>query len=76
MNEKIETPVQYMMDLDWNKEILDQAKAFLIEWDKRDAKYYRTHNFRSMNIKFDKKEREHYRNCINFWEKRPANEIK
>lgn len=67
----ISTDIKYMIDLDWDHETLEKAKKFLIEWDKRDGFYYK--NCSKLMRKVDMAEREHYRNCINFWENKLSN---
>lgn len=64
----IETPNEYMESLDWNYEILQESKAFLLEWDKTDDSYYKS--FPKYIKETDLAEREHYRNCVNYWEKK------
>ena len=44
------------------------AKKFLKDWNWRSDKYYDKH--KKIHKDFDINEREHYRNCINFWENR------
>ena len=72
MLKRLETPEQFMLDLNWNKDILDQCKKNLEEWDKRPKSFYKN----KLSMKVDIAEREHYRNCIEFWEKRLSDENK
>lgn len=65
---KIQTPEKYILDLQWDREILNQCEAFLIEWDKKKDFYYK--NCSKIAKKVDLAEREHLRNCIKFWKKR------
>lgn len=65
---KIETPINYMQGLNWSKDDLNDAQQFLKHWDLRDEKYYK--NIHPNSALFDKVEREHYRNCVKFWEKK------
>ncbi len=69
---KVETSLEYMIELDWNKDNLEEAKKFLNDWDKRDDSYYK--NMKKFIKDLDKREREHCRNCINFWENKLKNE--
>lgn len=69
---EISNSVEFMESLNWNANDLVKEKEFLIEWDKRDQDYYK--NISKLSAKVDKCEREHYRNCIKYWEKK--NEIK
>lgn len=69
---KVNTPFDYMLELDWDKGALEDAIKFLNEWDKRNANFYKNHN--KINIDFDQSEKEHYRNCIKFWTERLKNE--
>ncbi len=69
---KIETPVEYMESLQWNKEKLQIAIKFLHEWEKRDDSFYNKYTKISKN--FDLAERQHYKNCVNFWTNRLNNE--
>lgn len=59
------TPIDFMLSLNWDEMDLEHAKKYLNEWDKRDDAYYRILSKDTAN--FDKGEREHYRNSINFW---------
>lgn len=68
---KVETPIQYMKDLNWNKEDLEVSKKFLLEWDKRDPSFY--DNINALSRKADLAEREHMRNCITYWEEELKN---
>jgi len=61
---KIETPIEYMIDLKWNKQNLEESKKILKDWDNRPKSFYKS----KLSMKFDIAEREHFRNCINFWE--------
>jgi len=63
---KIETPIQYMLDLDWNHDILQKSKKFLKEWDSRPKSFYK--NTPKYIFEVDMAEKEHLRNCIAFWE--------
>lgn len=63
---KVTTPEQYMIDLEWDMDTLKYAKKFLYEWDTREDSFYDTH--KKIHRDFDESEREHYRNCVNFWE--------
>ncbi len=65
--DKIETPEKYMLQLDLNKEDLINAIKFLEEWDKREDIFYSGMSKDSIN--FDKVEREHLRNSIEYWDK-------
>jgi len=62
---KIETPLEYMLALEWEYDDLSHAEEFLKEWDKRDVKFYE--KYKKIHRDFDQVEREHYRNCVNFW---------
>jgi len=70
----LETPIEYMIELDWDRDTLDGAIKFLAEWDARSDDFYKNH--KKINRNFDKTEREHYRNCVNFWMERLNNENK
>ncbi len=71
---KIDTPSEYMLALEWDKGHLEKCIDFLEKWDKKGDNYYKGY---PKNAKeFDKKEREHLRNCVNFWKERLDNEIK
>lgn len=72
----IETPLEYMLDLNWTIEDLEKAKKLLNEWDKRTLSIYKEMKLSKLSIRVDMAEREHHRNCINFWEERLKNEIK
>lgn len=67
MNE-ITTPIEYMIELDWDMDTLDHAIKFLNDWDKKTDNFYR--NYEKIHKDFDHTEREHYRNCVNFWKER------
>ena len=69
----VNTPIEYMKKLNWNIDDLENAIYFLSEWDKRKDEFY---NHSILNKNFDKTEREHYRNCINYWKKRLHYEAK
>ena len=71
---KIETPLEYMESLNMSKCDLEKCKIFLIDWDKRGNDYYREHKVCKMTMKFDKDNREHLRNSIDYWEERLKNE--
>lgn len=61
-----------MLDLQWDKEILNQCEIVLNEWDTRNNSFYETCS--KMVKKVDLAEKEHLRNCVNFWKKRLENE--
>lgn len=65
---KIETPEEYMLALEWEKDDLEHAKKCLENWDNRDESYYK--KLKKIHKDFDTAEREHYRNCVNYWEKK------
>ena len=65
----IETPIEYMKTLNWNIEDLKKAKKNLIEWDSHSYK-----NVRSVIRKVDMAEKNHFKNCIKFWEDKLYNE--
>ncbi len=65
---EVRTPENYMAELKWAENDLKLAKIFLAEWDKRDSKYYTEMKISKTSIRVDKAEREHYRNCVNYWE--------
>jgi hypothetical protein len=68
----IETPEKFIMDLNWTVKELNEAKVMLNDWDNRKASY---HTSVPKYIKeVDLAEREHLRNCINFWEKKLSHE--
>ena len=69
----VNTPVEYMEELSWELDDLEHAIKFLKDWDKRKDEFY---NHSILNKNFDKNEREHYRNCVNFWKERLKYEIK
>jgi len=60
------TPVEFMLNLNWDKEILEKAKEILVEWDQRPDSFYTSKTSKV----FDQSEREHFRNCIDFWERK------
>lgn len=64
MNDII-TPLEYMVELDWDIDSLERAIKFLDDWDTRSDEFYRNH--KKIHKDFDKNEREHYRNCVEFW---------
>jgi hypothetical protein len=67
---KVKTPEDYMLSLNWDYDALQKAIIFLLDWDTRDDKYYKSMKASKVVQKVDLCEREHYRNCINFWKKR------
>ncbi len=69
---KIETPIEYMLMLDWDEDDVNHGKEFLKKWDERSESFYKT--YKKIHKDFDIAEREHYRNCVNFWENRLKNE--
>lgn len=71
---KVVTPDEYMLECEWDHETLIQAKKHLEYWDTQEESYYANHNKVVKNG--DLIAREHYRNCVNFWEKRLIDEIK
>lgn len=60
---KVVTPIQYMNSLKWSLVDLIKAEEFINEWDKKPDSFYKSKS----SEKFDKAEKEHYRNCIKFW---------
>jgi len=70
----VNTPIEYMQELDWDIDILEYAIEFLKEWDARSDDFYKNHS--KINKNFDQTEREHYRNCIKFWKERLNYETK
>ncbi len=62
----MKTPIEYVLSLKWTKEDLEKAKKFLKNWDSRDDSYYKLHSLIVKDV--DLSEREHYRNCVKFWE--------
>ena len=71
---KITTPIEYMLELEWDLNDVERGKKFLKEWDSRTDSFYKEYH---PNTKcFDKAEREHYRNCVNFWTERLNDENK
>lgn len=65
---KIVTPDEFMEELDWDIETLERAINFLTQWDSRSDEFYKDH--KKIHKEFDINEREHYRNCVNFWKTR------
>lgn len=65
---KVNTPIEYMLELEWELDDLEHAINYMKDWDTRGVEFYR--NYSKMNKNFDISEREHYRNCINFWKER------
>lgn len=63
-SKKIETSLEFMEALQWDKETLKEAQDSLKKWDKRPDSFY----VDKLIMRFDKKEREHYRNCVKYWE--------
>jgi len=64
----ITTPEEYMLNLEWEEDDLEHAKLFLEEWDKKQDCFYK--KYKKIHKDADITEREHYRNCVNFWEKK------
>jgi hypothetical protein len=69
----IETPIEFMIELNWDEETLNRAIKFLGEWDKRTHEFYK--NYKNIHKNFDHAQREHYRNCVNFWKTRLKYEV-
>lgn len=69
---KINTPEVFMLALEWDQDDLDRAKKYLNDWDSQTDSFY--NKYKRIHKDFDVTEREHYRNCVNFWEKRLKNE--
>ncbi len=65
---RVETPPEFMLELDWDIDTLDNAIKFLESWDNRRDDFYQNH--KKIHKDFDEVEREHYRNCVNFWKKK------
>lgn len=65
---EINTPTEYMLELEWEENDLIHAIEYLREWDSRSDDFYKKH--KQIHKDFDSSEREHYRNCVNFWKKR------
>jgi hypothetical protein len=65
---EINTPIEYMESLDWDIDDLDHAKEYLKNWDSQSDEFYS--RYKKIIKHFDLAEREHYRNCVNFWEKK------
>lgn len=65
---EVTTPEEYMLDLEWEINDLEHAKKYLSEWDSRSDSFYE--KYKKIHKDFDEVEREHYRNCVNFWENR------
>jgi hypothetical protein len=57
-----------MIELDWDEDALRCAIKFLNVWDRKSDDFYINH--KKINKYFDQTEREHYRNCVNFWRER------
>jgi len=68
----VQTPEEFILALQWNFDNLKINQDFLKIWDNRDSSFYKS--FSKDSIDFDKRERKHLRNCVNFWEKRLNNE--
>ena len=66
------TPIEYMLVLEWDKHTLERAIKFLDNWDTQSDDFYKKH--KKIHKDFDHVEREHYRNCVNFWKDRLNNE--
>ncbi len=62
------TPIEYMINLEWDIDTLERAIKYLKDWDLQPNKFYKDH--KKLNKNFDIVEREHYRNCVNFWKER------
>lgn len=67
----VDTPLEYMVNLEWDIDILDRAIHYLKNWDSQSDEFYKNH--KKINKDFDISEREHYRNCVNYWKKRLEN---
>ncbi len=63
----IETPIEYILKLNWDRENLEKAKNHLEQWDKLDYSFI-TPSYSKMAEKVDRAEREHFRNCIKYYE--------
>ena len=59
-----------MESLNWDKETLKECEKTLVEWDERPNSFYKS----KLTMKVDRAEREHFRNCINFWKERLKHE--
>jgi len=64
--------IEYMLAFNWNSEILEEAKRALEKWDARPKSFYK--NTSKLAYTVDMSEKEHYRNCVQFWEERLKNE--
>lgn len=62
----VETPLEYILSYEFTKETLEEGKKVLFEVENRPVSYYKD----KIMMKFDRKEMAHYRNVINYWEKR------
>ncbi len=65
---ELKTPAEFMEEMNLTSKDLADCKDILIDWDLRDDEYYSKFSLLSQTI--DKNEREHFRNCITYWEKR------
>ena len=68
----VNTHIKYMEVLEWDIDTLERAIKFLNDWDQRSDEFYKNH--KKINRNFDQTEREHYRNCINYWKQRLKDE--
>jgi hypothetical protein len=62
----IETPLDYILSFEFTKETLELGKRVLADWDQKPDSFYKS----KLSMKIDRAEREHYRNAINYWEKK------
>lgn len=71
---KIETPISFIVNLQWTITDVMKAKNMLAEWDLRHKSFYKKSP--KYIVKVDLAEREHLRNCIQYWENILKNENK
>lgn len=64
----METTLEYMSGLNWTFKELEEAEKILKEWDNRQKSFYKNRPKYVFNA--DMAEREHLRNCINFWKEK------
>ena len=61
---EINTPIEYMQELEWDIDDLDHAKKYLKDWDSQSEEFYG--KYKKIHKDFDLVQREHYRNCVNY----------
>lgn len=65
---EVNTPLEYMEALEWDIDDLDRAKKYIENWDMGSDEFYG--KYKKIHKNFDLVEKEHYRNCVEFWEKK------